>query len=405
MQRALVTGLMVIMVAGCASPGSGASPADSMPAGPAASPVARRSISPSGQASVAPTPFPVWAFAELSDEPLPSRTAARLQAALERMAGGGGITATVMTADGSWSGAIGKADGVDDLQPDSQFGIASGTKPVVAAQVLQLVEAGEIDLDRPATDYLPADFEFDTNGATIRQLLSHRSGIPDWYNDAVRQQVEADRSRAWTVQEVLALVPSARRPPGVAHEYADTNYNLLEMVIEHVAGRPLVDVLRNGVLRVAGTERLVYQPAEVPTDPMAMPRGESREALEQGGGYLPSLSEATTCGAACAFASDAISLARWWKAFCGGEIVSAASLTEMAAFYGGPEPYGLGLMNPVHGRAKAVGHLGASFGYVSASGCVTEEPIVFVVLTNQLFPTPTIAVPLVLAAMEADGSE
>ncbi len=67
---------------------------------------------------------------------------------------------------------------------DSQFGIASGTKPIIAAQVMQLVEAGEISLDAPATEYLPADFTFDTNGATIRQLLSHRSGIPDWYGDA-----------------------------------------------------------------------------------------------------------------------------------------------------------------------------------------------------------------------------
>ena len=45
---------------------------------------------------------------------------------------------------------------------------------------MQTVEAGEVSLDAHATDYLPADFAFDTNGATIRQLLSHRSGIPDW---------------------------------------------------------------------------------------------------------------------------------------------------------------------------------------------------------------------------------
>lgn len=41
---------------------------------------------------------------------------------------------------------------------------------------------------------------------------------------------------------------------------------------------------RDGVLRVEGTERLIYQPDEAPSDPMAMPGGESRDALEQGGG-------------------------------------------------------------------------------------------------------------------------
>jgi hypothetical protein len=44
-------------------------------------------------------------------------------------------------------------------------------------------------------------------------------------------------------------------------------------------------------------------------------------------------------------ASDTISLARWWRAFCEGDIVSQASLTEMSTF-GGPDGYGLGLFNP-----------------------------------------------------------
>ena len=93
------------------------------------------------------------------------------------------MSATVMTADGTWSGATGKADGVRDVRVDSQFGIASVTKSVVAAQVMQMVEAGELSLDDPASDYLPPDFDFDTNGATIRQLLGTRAGIPDWSGD------------------------------------------------------------------------------------------------------------------------------------------------------------------------------------------------------------------------------
>ena len=204
------------------------------------------------------------------------------------MASGAGIAATVMTPEGTWSGAVGTADGVDDLQIDSQFGIASGTKPIIAAQVMQLVEAGEVSLDAPATEYLPADFTFDTNGATIRQLLSHRSGIPDWYTTPWKR-FAADRSRSGSSTR-SSRFPAARRPVG-AFEYADTNYNLLGLVIEHVRHRPLADVLRDGVLRVDGTERLIYQPDEAPTDPMAMPMGESRDALQLGGGYLPSISD------------------------------------------------------------------------------------------------------------------
>ena len=311
MNRFLVTALVIGIVSGCGSSGSAAAP------GSATTPGATTSAA-SVQPSAALTFFPTGAFAALSDDPVPADVAAKFQAALADMAGGGGIAATVMTPYGTWSGAAGTADGVHDMQPDSQFGIASGTKPIIAAQVMQLVEAGEISLDAPATEYFPADFTFDTKGATIRELLSHRSGIPDWYSDDMGERVAADRSRVWEPDEILALVGAARRPVG-AFEYADTNYTVLGLVIEHVRKRPLVDVLRDGVLRVEGTERLIYQPDEAPTDSMAMPRGEPQTALEEGAGFLPSMSEVSSCGPACAMASDSISLARWWRAFCGGE--------------------------------------------------------------------------------------
>jgi D-alanyl-D-alanine carboxypeptidase len=327
--------------------------------------------------------------------------ALKFQAALTALAdaaGYGGLAATVMTPDGTWSGAAGKADDIHDMQPDSQFGIGSGTKPIIAAQVMLMVEAGEITLDRPATDYLPAEFSFDTNGATVRQLLSHRSGIPDWY-PAMKLQFKADRRRVWALEEVLALVDSDRRPAGVAIDYTDTNYNLLGLVIEHVSQRPLAEVLRDGVLSVEGTQRLIYQPDEAPTDPMAMPLGESRSALEEGGGYLPSISD-TVDGAAGAMASDPMSLAHWWRAFCAGKVVSEASLTEMSTFYtDSDDEYGLGLFNPAAGYAQGIGHLGANFGYSSWSGCLTDDQLIVVVLRNyeaeDLFD---LGIPLIVAA-------
>lgn len=379
MHRALVAALVTVLVAGCVSSVSTASPdPGTTTPRPAATPGATPAPA-AVQSSAAPTAFPTEAFAALDEDPVPPDLASKLQAALRGMPPeGGGIAATVMTPDGTWSGAAGTADGVDDLAVDSQFGIGSGTKPIIAAQVMRLVEAGEISLDAPATDYLPADFTFDTNGATVRQLLSHRSGIPDWYH-GMDDRFAEDRDRVWTLEEVLALVPATRRPAGAAHEYADTNFNLLGLVIEHVRQQPLVDVLRDGVLRVDGTERLIWQPEEAPTEPLAMPRGESRETFEEGLGYLPSISD-TVDGAAGGMASDSLSLARWWRAFCAGDIVSEASLTEMSTLYN--DEYGLGLFNPADGYAQGVGHLGANFGYSSWSGCLTQDPLVVVVLRN-----------------------
>ena len=385
--RPLIGSIVIGIVAACGGAGATIPPASVQPSVAAAS-----SAAPSPRATVgagatlvpspAP-PFPIAAFADISRDPASEEASAKLQQVLADMAGDGGMTATLMTPDGTWSGTAGKADGVLDLQVDSQFGIASVTKSVVAAQVMQLVEAGDLALDEPASDYLPADLGFDTNGATIRQLLNMHAGIPDWYGDAMENVVATDRSHVWTTAEVLALVAPGRTIAGATFLYTDTNYNLLGLAIEHVRKQPLVDVLRDGVLRVEGTERLIYQPAEAPTDPMAMPRGEPRTALEQGGGYLPSISDASSAGPAGSIASDSISLARWWLAFCAGEIVSQASLTEMSTFVGGPDGYGLGLFNPADGYAEGVGHLGANFGYVSWAGCLTDRRSVLVVLANQ----------------------
>ena len=367
---------LVIALAGCTSNPDDQETAASVE--PSVSPVA--SPTPTEEAPA----FPTDAFAGISEDPVPKKEAAEFQAILDDMASfdEAGMSATVMTADGTWSGATGSADGVRDVRVDSQFGIASITKSVIAAQVMQMVEAGELSLDAPANDYLPANFDFDTNGATIRQLLDMYAGIPDWYGDDMEERLSTHRRRDWEPADVLALVGPDRAPVDDEFLYTDTNYTLLGLVIEHVRGRPLVDVLRHGVLRVDGTERLVYQPDEAPTQPMAMPDGESRAALEKGGGYLPSLSDASSAGPAGALASDSISLARWWRAFCAGELVSEASLTEMSTFVDG---YGLGLYNPADPYAVAVGHTGGNFGYVSWAGCLPEDGSVVVVLSDVEF--------------------
>jgi D-alanyl-D-alanine carboxypeptidase len=329
--------------------------------------------------------FPIDAFATITEDPMTGGLAARLQAALDSVdiTGGGGMSATVMTAEGTWSGTTGTADGRQDLQVDDQFAVASITKSVVAAQVMLMVEAGELALDDAVAEYLPADLQFDTNGATVRQLLGHRSGLPDYY-DSLYDSQQTESRRVWTPAEILALVPAERTPPGSTFSYAETNYLVLQLVIEHVRGRPLVDVLRDGALAVDGIDRLVYQPEERPSEPMAMPSGGPRDVLTTGGGYLPSLAIASGVHASGAIASDSPSLARWWRALCSGEIVSRASLTEMSTF----EPadniggYGLGAYNPAVGYGPAFGHTGETPGYFSWAACLPDDEAVIVVLTN-----------------------
>lgn len=322
-------------------------------------------------------------FTDVGQAPVPGHLARRLQAALDDAAGtsGSGMAATLLSPAGAWSGATGRADDVRPVRVDDQFAIASVTKSIVAAQVMQMVQAGELSLDDPASDHLPSDLDFDTNAATVRQLLGHRSGIPseDW--DEVDQRLLANQGRDWSSDWLLRLVPDRRGPAGEAFEYANANYLLLGILIEHLRRRPLAEVLRGGVLDVGGVDRLVYQPDEPLSEPMTTPHSGSVPAPDQGDAHLPFLSAVTTHGAAAAMASDAPSLARWWRALCAGEIVSLESLTQMAAF---DEGYGLGLQDLGEDAAGAIGHTGVHVGgsYTSWAGCLPQDRAVVVVLSN-----------------------
>ncbi|MEO0565678.1 MAG: serine hydrolase domain-containing protein, partial [Chloroflexota bacterium] len=96
---------------------------------------------------------------------------------------GPGVVVFVDDNGETFSGAAGVAD-LDTGEPitvDAQFRIGSVTKPMVSAVLLSLVETGDVNLDGPIADYLPAEVVNDlanADEATVRQMLQMTSGIP-----------------------------------------------------------------------------------------------------------------------------------------------------------------------------------------------------------------------------------
>lgn len=188
-----------------------------------------------------------------------------LQAVLDAAIKGGlpGVTATVLAVDGgAWSGAAGTADGLHPVEARSQFAIASLTKTVIAAEVMRLSEQGSLRLSDPVSEHLPSTFHFDTNGATIENLLAMESGIPDPAHS--RYEVEADPLREWTPQEVLAEVPEFRSKPGVHFVYEAANYMLLSLVIEKTTGMSVAAALRSYILADPGPVSIEAQGVKDP---------------------------------------------------------------------------------------------------------------------------------------------
>jgi len=357
--------------------------------------------SPSAEPSVssaAPSPteqahaFPVESFAALGDAPVSDELAAELQAILETSANGTGLTATVISAQGTWSGATGLAAGDRAMVPNDQMSIAQITTSLVAAQVMQLVESGALRLDDLVADRLPPDIEFDTNGTTIADLMALRSGIPD-VSQEVWDTQDTQPLLTFTWDELLASVSPDRRPVGETWEPSGINALLIGLIIEQATGQPIAEVLRSGVLAGDGYERLIFQPAEQPTEPMAMPAGTPADTFAERGSYLPSIGAVGS--PEDSMASDAPTLARWFRNFCAGQIVSPASVRRMTAstligpplFDGEDEMghrYGLGVMDfPYGSQARAIGGMGgAALGYTTLALCFENPAAVVVVLAN-----------------------
>jgi D-alanyl-D-alanine carboxypeptidase len=302
---------LLLLLAACG--GDDASSADQVPA-PSAH------VSATDRASsLEPSPSPVYAlggFPRFPEEALPSSTIDGLQAALDDAVERGamnGVTAAVIVADqGSWTGAAGSAGGTP-LTTDSLSPTHSSGKTVVAAEVLRMAEDGLLDLDHPASEYFPPRLGFyDANGATIRQVLGMRSGIPGL------KEFTADGGYypgelASSVVEVFRMLPVSKSTPPTQVRYASTNYVLLGAIIEHVTGRPLAEVLRSDALNDPGLDGLVY----------------TVEDALSGDGY----GVLATPG----------SLARWGYELYGGFVLSDASLSAMTDFRGDWD--GLGVMD------------------------------------------------------------
>ncbi|WP_030426648.1 serine hydrolase domain-containing protein [Allokutzneria albata] len=144
--------------------------------------------------------------------------------------------------------------------------VASVSKSFTALAVMQLVEAGKVKLDAPVRDYI-ADFRIaDPRGAriTVRQLLSHTSGITD------RTLPEKSLPQPNSLAEAVVRVRDATLAvePGTQHRYTNTNYHLAARLVEVVAGEPFAEYLRRQVFEPAGmrgTTSIDRTPRDVPS--------------------------------------------------------------------------------------------------------------------------------------------
>lgn len=148
---------------------------------------------------------------------------------------------------------------------ETRFGIASGTKLFTALTIGKLIEAGKLTFDTKIAERVPWNFPKYSKDITIRQLLTHTSGIPDYYDEEKIEDfdnftVSVPWCELYGPKDYLPVFPDEEMKftPGARFSYSNGGYILLGVVIEEITGIAYRDFVTQEVFQPAGMTRSGY---------------------------------------------------------------------------------------------------------------------------------------------------
>jgi CubicO group peptidase (beta-lactamase class C family) len=257
--------------------------------------------------------------------------------------------------------------------PDTQFGIASGTKGLTALVVMRLVEEGALSLSTPARSILGTDLPLIDDGVTVEHLLAHRSGIGDYLDE----ELEVDPSEYLMPVPVQQLATTEAfldvldgRPskftPGERFAYCNSGYVLLALIAERTAATPFHTLVRELVCAPAGMDDTAFLRSDDLPGRAALGYVKVDEQWRTNVFHLPICG--TGDGGIYTTAADVVC---FWQALFAGSIVREATLAEMLRERSAARAdrgYGLGFWLPVGGSSVQLegGDQGVAFRTVHA---------------------------------------
>ncbi|MFI9803493.1 serine hydrolase domain-containing protein [Streptomyces sp. NPDC052301] len=294
--------------------------------------------------------------------------AAALRATVDR--GAPGALARIDDRNASYRATDGFADRstLRPLATEDRFRIGSVTKSFSAVVLLQLADEHRLSLDAPVNLYLPGLLPDDR--ITVRQVLSHRSGLYDYTNDLFADSVsgfEAVRNKVFTYRELVAL--SLRKPrtnaPGAAYAYSNTNFVVAGLLIEKLTGQSVRTAYQERIFKPLNLRDTFYVHPDT-TIPGPFARGYLTP--DRAGEPLVDATDQTVSWAqsAGAIISSARDLNIFYSALLEGRLLSRARLAEMERFtpVNSTTAYGLGLRRrDLSCGISVYGHTGAVQGY------------------------------------------
>lgn len=281
----------------------------------------------------------------------------------------------VGTADLEWKAPV---------DANTEMRIGSITKQFTAAAIMKLHEQGKIGFDDPISKYLP---DFDTQGhtVTIRQLLTHTSGIPNY--TAQKGFPELSLRPFPSEQDVPKLVAGVPFDfdPGTKWEYSNTNFFLLGMIVEKLSGKSYADYMADTFFKPLGLAHTRYDDSRA-----IIPERASGYDFDPG--TLAPLNSSPINmiwpGGAGGLMSTAGDLVRWDIALTGGRAIAPASFQQMIGSPvktgQGDAGYGFGLVIDRFNGSRRIWHNGGINGFNSNLTWLPDSGLRVAVISNDL---------------------
>ena len=279
------------------------------------------------------------------------------------------------------------APGTPAITAAARFNIASAGKMFTAVAIAQLVDAGKLGFADAVGKYVP-ELPAETAAVTIDQLLTHTSGLGDYFSPENIPTLHRARSAA----DLLPLIVSEKPqfPPGTQFRYSNSGFALLGAVIERVSGMVYGDYLREHVFRPAGMESTSLDPR--PLDTLAQPLTNK----SQGGSAGPlhpapgAMLHGSPAGGAF---SSALDLQKFADALRANRLASApstAALLQRRTQGSAPDRgYGYGFGIKTRNNRTWVGHNGGTLGTNAEFEFAPGGEWTLIVLSNRDPPSAT----------------
>jgi len=317
-----------------------------------------------------------------------------LQPVLDNCSGekkrGAGLQATVIFPDGTtWSGVSGYANHKKKcpLTLDHHLCIGSLTKLFTATLVMEQVENGTIALDDPLSKWIDLPY---AKKITVGMLLNHTSGIPSYTEDLwFLVRWFGFPRKQWQPDELVAVIRNKglNFEPGSRHEYSNSNYLLLGVILEKATGKSYGTLLQELANKI-GLQNTYYLNY---SNNILIANGYDETFLHLGRRNLAGFRRSLEAGAFSAggILTTSKDVAFFVHSLFTGRILDSSTLAQMKTFVDAPDRdmplqkgYGLGIRNLVIGGENLIGHTGTIPGYSGIAMHNEEKHYTIVILSN-----------------------